>query len=406
MKILYLAHRLPYPPNKGEKLRAFHQIRYLSKRHTLHLACLADDPEDLEHIKTLETFCASVDVIYRSKAAARRLGIMAIANGKPLSLASFYLGELQRKIDQRINTERVDVVYVFSAAMAEYVRHLRKIPKMIDFVDADSEKWRDYAQRHPLPMSWVYRLEAERLARYESEAAGLFDRSIFISEKEANLVRSRVNGVSISVITNGVDTEFFHFKRACSIDSSRIVFTGTMDYFPNVDAVQYFCRDIFPLIKKDLPGASFDIVGRNPTRRVTKLARQPGVNITGSVADIRPYLHRAAVAVAPFQLARGVQNKVLEAMATGVPVVGTSLAFQGLAVDAKSGIRKADDPSLFARWVVALITDTGLRQRCSRQAVQYVRAHHNWEEHGARLEQLIEEAVRGGAIHREQVGIA
>jgi sugar transferase (PEP-CTERM/EpsH1 system associated) len=398
MNILYLAHRIPYPPDKGDKIRSFHQISHLSKEHTVHLACLIDEKGDVQYVKELQRYCASVGVVYRKQLVKKLLAAHALLTNKPLSVACFYSKELQKQITRCIITEKIDVIFVFSSAMAEYVWRVEHIPKMIDFVDVDSEKWRLYADYHPFPLSWIYRMEAQRLADYERRIVNTFDHSLFISHKEASFLREQACADSISVVSNGVDQNYFS---PCGIldqiGSTDLVFIGMMDYFPNIDAVQYFCRDILPHIRASVPQVRFYIVGRNPTAAVKKLACEPHIIVTGSVPDVRPYLTQAAVAVAPFRIARGVQNKVLEAMAMGVPVIGTSLAFQGLGITPQDGVRQADNPAEFAQAVIALLTDPKEHRKCVLRARQYVEKHHQWEEHGSLLNRLIKETAARAA---------
>ncbi len=391
MNILYLAHRIPYPPNKGDKIRSFYQIRHLSREHAVHLVCLVDDIEDLQHVKTLEKYCASVDALYRGGTTGRGLSLLALFTNRPLSVAAFYSRRLARRIAFRLDSQKIDRIFFFSSAMAEYVRDILDIPKIIDFVDVDSAKWRLYADYHRFPLSQIYRLEANRLARYEEEGAQAFDHSLFVSDAEAGLFQQRVKNRPLSVIPNGVDLERFapHGDGPSPSKQPVIVFTGAMDYFPNADGVQYFCQKIFPLIREALPEAIFYIVGRNPTRQVRALGCQPNVTVTGSVPDVRPYLSQARVAVAPLRIARGVQNKILESMAMGLPVVGTSQAFEGIRATWADGVRVADEPQKFAQAVLELLGDDDLQQECSLQARHYVQHHHRWEEHGTRLEHLL-----------------
>ena len=365
MNILYIAHRIPYPPNKGDKIRSFHQIRYLASKHSVSLACLIDDREDLRYIKTLGQYCTSVDAIYRDKNLATLLSVPGLLKRKPISVAFFYSRELQKKILARVRREKFDRIVVFCSAMAEYVRQLAGIPKIMDFVDVDSEKWRVYADHQPVSVSWIYRMEADRLARYEEAVAQDFDQSIFVSEKEADIFRRRINDDRITVNSNGVDLEYFAPRGSDRVNSGSpvIVFSGTMDYFPNIDAVRYFCSDIFPLIRNVFPTVQFYIAGRNPPRKVVELNGQLGVTVTGGVPDVRPFLEKAWVSVAPLRIARGVQNKVLESMAMGLPVVGTSRAFQGLEATSGDGIRLADSPEIFAREVTALLENANARGR-------------------------------------------
>ena len=389
MKVLYIAPCIPYPPNKGEKIRAFYQIRLLSREHTIHLACLANEKKEPRNLKKLQKHCVSIDAVYRNKIVAWLLAAAALLAGKPFSVASFYSSRLKRMIAQKLSSERFDRILVFSSAMADYVRDVSSIPKILDFVDLDSETWRLYVDHHSFPFSWIYRLEAGRLARYEETIAKEFDHLIFVTEKEASLFRQRVNNRPASVIPNGVDLDYFAPTPDLPSGAPVIVFVGTMDYFPNIDAVRYFCRHIFPSIKEVLPAAHFYIVGRNPTEPVKKLGREPQVTVTGSVPDVRPYLAQAGVAVAPFRIARGIQNKNLEAMAMGVPVVGTSTAFEGMAATELDGVRITDVPERFAQEVVALLNDPERRRECSLRARRYVQRYHKWEDQGARLACLL-----------------
>jgi sugar transferase (PEP-CTERM/EpsH1 system associated) len=393
MNILYIAHRLPYPPNKGDKIRSFHQIRYLSSKHRVSLACLIDEREDLRHIEPLKGYCTTIDAVYTNKNFARLKAVTMMLGDKPLSVAFFHSRRLQKKIARRIRNEKFDKIIIFSSAMAEYVRDVPDIPKVIDFVDLDSEKWRVYADYQLGAASWTYGLEARRLARYEEEVASAFDHSIFVSQAEASVFQQRVNSRRVSVIPNGVDLDYFgsnNRDRLCT-DLPVIVFAGTMDYFPNVDAVRYFCNEIFPLILNAFPGVQFYIVGRNPTRVVRELNCQRRVIVTGAVPDVRPFLAKSSVAIAPFRIARGVQNKILEAMAMSLPVVGTSLAFQGIQATPADGIRIADDPKAFAQDVAKLLKDHDLYLQCSRQVRKYVEREHRWQDHGTRLESILYE---------------
>ncbi|MGH7681246.1 MAG: TIGR03087 family PEP-CTERM/XrtA system glycosyltransferase, partial [Candidatus Eiseniibacteriota bacterium] len=309
MNLLYLSHQVPYPPDKGEKIRAYYQLAHLAPRHRVHLACFASTEEDLKHAKHLESLCASVDVVPRSRGTARLHALTALATGRSLSVAAYDSAALRAKVYDRFRSVRPDLVVAYSAAMAQYVEGLEGVVRVLDFVDADSEKWRAYGKHQPFPQSALYALEGRRLARYEGRLASLFDASIFVSEAEADIVRRLAPERELTVICNGVDLNAF---RPGSDDGRKpaVVFTGVMNYYPNEDAVAYFAKDVFPAVRARVPAAEFWIVGREPSRAVRSLASLPGVQVTGSVPDVRPYLARASAAVAPFRIARGVQNKV------------------------------------------------------------------------------------------------
>jgi len=316
--------------------------------------------------------------------------------GRTLSVGSFYSHQLQARIQQYLVGRRVDCILAFSSAMAEYVRGVSEIPRVMDFVDIDSEKWRLYSEYHSFPLSRLYRLEADRLARYETEVAQTFDHSVVVSEQEARLLKRGVVGRPISVIPNGVDLSYFRASGNGSSASREpnLVFTGAMDYFPNVDAVRYFCREILPLIRKEVSQARFSIVGRNPTRLVKALSRKYDVDVTGAVPDIRPYLNKAMVSVAPLRIARGIQNKVLEAMAMGVPVVGTSTALEGLDVIDDGECLVGDNPSAFADQVVRIMKTEQLWQVLSKRSRMKVERDYSWESKMLHLENVLKALVK------------
>jgi sugar transferase (PEP-CTERM/EpsH1 system associated) len=414
VNILYLAHRIPYPPDKGDKIRSYHQLRFLSARHRIQLVCFADERRDLAHADVLREFCASVDVVYRSPRAARLLGLKGLLDGRAISVAAFDSGAIRRIASQRLRD--ADAVIAFSSVMAQYVPEADGTPRVIDFVDADSEKWRLYASRSRWPGSWVYAREAERLGRFEADSARAWDHSLFVSEREARVLRERAPGVPVSVIGMGVDLGVFtrpprHAGNGAGNGAPRdaaaagpsLVFTGMMDYFPNVDGVRFFAEEVLPIVRAAVPEARFTIVGRRPAPAVRRLAAQPGVEVTGAVPDVRPYLASADVAVVPLRVSRGLQSKMLEAMAMELPVVATTPAFEGLNAPQGVGIEVADDPRAFADRVIALLRDPARRSEAGRRARAYVEAHHRWADLGAALEALLEGlAARGPKPRRRE----
>lgn len=400
MKILYVCHRIPYPPDKGDKIRAYHHIAHLARTHQVHLACLADLRADMEHAGPLEAICASVDVVYRAPLTAKLSALAALPTSRSLSVAAFDSSELRKRIERRVREVSPDIAVGYSAAMAQYIDRVSGVPRVFDFVDADSEKLREYARLRPFPESALYGLEADRLARYEAEMASKFDLSLFISEAEAEIVRRRAPGGTYSTIQNGVDLDVFRPRSdGAPAGDPVVVFTGVMGYFPNADAVAFFAQEILPRVRAQIPGTRFEIVGRDPSSAVRRLASLPGVTVTGGVPDVRPYLGHASLAVAPFRIARGVQNKVLEAMASGLPVVGTQLAFQGLTARDADGVRVADSADAFAGEVIGLLRNPELRTELGQRGRRYVEQNHRWEVVGAQLERALldlVEARRGG----------
>ena len=396
MNILYLAHRIPYPPDKGDKIRSFHQIRHLSKKHRVHLVCMVDDSEDVKYIPKLQRICESVYGVYQSKVTMNCKSLLAVVTGDPLSVRSFYSVEFQRRVNVLLSSEPIDLIFLYSSAMAQYVKKERSIPKMMDFVDVDSEKWSLYVKFHQFPLSWVYQLEAQRLAKYEEEVANSCDCSLFVTNNEAEKLRERVKGRPISVITNGVDLDFFQTSGKPTPQESppRLIFVGAMDYFPNIDAVNFFSTEIFPIVRESIPDIRFTIVGRNPSSKVKLLETIPGITVAGGVKDIRPFLEQAWVSLAPLRIARGIQNKILEAMAMGLPIVGTSQAFEGMNLSSDDGIRVANSPEEMAGEILQLLNNSQLRMACSRQVRRYVERCHRWDVLGSELESLLVHIAR------------
>jgi sugar transferase (PEP-CTERM/EpsH1 system associated) len=329
------------------------------------------------------------------------IAALALFSSQPLSVSALYSRKLHQELEGRLRAEKFDWIIISSSAMAEYVRCVTTVPRAIDFMDVDSEKWKLYGERSPFPMSWVYRLESRRLGRYEEEIAASFEQCFFVSMSEARLFQQRVNDRPVGVVPNGVDLEYFAPTGDGRVlpREPAVIFAGSMDYLPNIDAVEYFCDQILPLVQTALPQTRFYIVGRSPTRRVTRLGCRSNVTVTGSVPDIRPYLANARVAVAPFRIARGVQNKILEAMAMGLPVVATSAAFQGIQASENNGVRIVNEPGSFARAVVRFLENTLLQRQCSLAARQFVELHHRWEDSARKLDRLLRE--RAGVSRSE-----
>jgi len=394
MNILFLTHRVPYPPDKGDRIRSYHLIRHLARNHRLHLACLAWSREEAAAADGLRELCASMEVIRRSEGWAKWSSLTGLVTGRPLTVPYFRSRELQRSVRRLCRDRSIDLVLVFSSGMAQFADRLSGIPRIIDFADVDSDKWMQYARRTAFPRSLIYALEGRRLRKYEKAAAERFDSCLVISRAEADLLRSFCPHCSLKVVSNGVDLEYFH-PQDPSPDSLELVFVGVMDYHANVDGVLFFCRDILPLIRRRIPGATFTVVGGRPTPSVRRLARLDGVSVAGYVRDVRPYLSRAAVCVVPLRIARGVQNKILEAMACGRPVVTTSRALEGIEARAGRDLLVADEAGSFADLTVELLQDEKLRERIGRQARVLVEDRYRWERCLRPMDEVIEE-VRGG----------
>jgi sugar transferase (PEP-CTERM/EpsH1 system associated) len=408
-RLLFLSHRIPYPPDKGDKIRAWHMLDHLAGSWDVDLGCLVDDPADLRHLPVLQARCAEVRCLptgNRWQAAARAL--LRCRPGAPLSLGWFHHAGLRHWVEQGLAAGRYDGILVYSGAMAPYVMgpaaRRPGLRRVLDLVDVDSEKWRAYAADARAPMRQVWSREARTLLRFERHAAMQFDRTLLVSRQECERFIELAPEVAprMDWVENGVDLSRFDaaggYPSPYQGDAPVIAFTGTMDYRPNIEAVCFFARDVLPLLRAGSgPAPAFFIVGASPAPAVRALAALPGVHVTGSVPDVRPYLAHAQVAVAPLQIARGIQNKVLEAMALGRPVVASTAAFEGIHATAGQDILVADGAAETARLVAEVLAGRhpGLGER-GRHAV---RNGHDW---AATLRKLDEAFDGPAAMPRPQ----
>jgi sugar transferase (PEP-CTERM/EpsH1 system associated) len=391
VRLLYLAHRLPHPPDKGERIRAFHQIRALAERGEVHLVCPVDEDPSAASLDELRKYCASVNLAPQPAWTAPVRELARLAAGAPRMTGTFNSPSLARVFQRVLAARSIDRILVSSLHVAEIARTVRDVPKAIDLVDVYSQLWLDVSRAQRAPLSWLSALEGRRLAGYEARLAREFDTVILSSRAEAELFRRTISDRPAAVVGNGVDLEYFRPAAAETAQASpAIVFTGSMEYAPNADAVEFFATEVFPQLRAAHPGVRFVIVGRNPTRQVRLLAREPDVSVTGAVPDVRRYVAGATAAVVPLRIARGIQNKVLEAMAMGVPVVATSTALAGLEHDPGDGARRADDPAEFVRELGALLADSAWRRHCATEARSYVERSHRWEARGALLGDILE----------------
>ena len=333
--IIFLAHRIPFPPDRGDKIRSWNLLKALASLARVHLACFADDEEDAAHLDALRAALggrlgeAHVEVRRRGKAEA---GVRALVEGRPVSLALFDSARLRDFVAERLADPSVGTIFAFSGQMGQFVPEDARRRFIMDFGDVDSAKFAQYAEEGAGPMRWVNRREGEKLLAFERATAARADLCLFVSEAEASLFRSLTGLANVRALSNGIDVD--HFDPAAAFprlgeaergEGPLLLFTGQMDYAPNAQAVTWFTREVLPLV----PGARFAIAGRNPLPAVRALVGERVV-VTGAVADMRSWLAAADLVVAPLRLARGIQNKVLEAMAMARPVIASPAAFEGI----------------------------------------------------------------------------
>lgn len=389
LRLLVLAHRVPFPPNKGEKLRTYHQLEYLLNRgHGVEVLCPYDNDDDKAYIESLSQHFAIATS--GAKLHPRCLSyIQGFTQGKPLSVSHFYSTALQTVFDQRLSESQPDALLLTASSMAEYVFNSQafsqreKPPRVVmDFMDLDSDKWLQYAESANAVMKWVYRREAQLIHEYEVKSAELFQQCFFVAQQEADLfIKNNPAFDNVSAVENGIDSTAFYPPpqlRAVT-DAPVLLFTGVMDYAPNIDAVIWFVEEVWQQVLGLYPKARFVIAGMNPAPQVSALDGRDGIEVTGFVEDILPYFHQAHVFVAPFRLARGVQNKVLQAMATGLPVVTTLKGLEG--IDAEAGVHlvTAESPPEFVDAIYQLLDKPEAFSVVAQQAEQKISERYSWE---------------------------
>ncbi|MCP5143091.1 MAG: TIGR03087 family PEP-CTERM/XrtA system glycosyltransferase [Gammaproteobacteria bacterium] len=379
MKVLYVTHRMPYPPIDGARVRAFNCIDHLHRQgHQVTVAVPARDDAEMQAVPGLLEHCNKV-LIERVHAPLQNLRMVAcLAGTRPSSMGYFHSGALARRIRDAVRGEQFDLICVHSSSVATYVEDVDDVPKLLDFVDMDSQKWLDYSGFKPFPLSLGYRLEGSKLQRAEKRLAGRFDLSTVVTPGELDSLRQIAPDADSDWYPNGVDID------ACQPDTSKaepfsLVFVGRMDYFPNEDAVVWFCDAVMPSLRERYPETRLYIVGTDPTPAVQRLAERPGVTVTGRVPEVQSWVRRATVSIAPLKLARGMQNKILEAMALEVPVVASPKPARGVDAVVGEHLLAADTAEEWVAAISGLFDDPEARARLARAGRERVRARHRWD---------------------------
>jgi sugar transferase (PEP-CTERM/EpsH1 system associated) len=377
-----LTHRAPYPPDRGDRIRAYHLLRTLSKHFDVSLACTTDEPAWLQYHQALDEVAEQVAITPISPLYTRLRGGLALLRGQPVTPASFYRDSLADTIVQWHRTKPFDAVLTFCTGMIQYARLMmneNNPPKhhVLDLVDVDSAKWDSYAEDSMGLMRWVYRTEAKRLRKIEAGQADHIDHITVVSNRERDTYNSSVGkNEHLHVIGNGVDLDYFSPLADCDLPT--IAFIGVLNYRPNVDGMVWFVEHVMPLLLERLPDAKLRIIGRHPTQRVLGLNSHAGVEVVGSVPDVREYLRDAAAIIAPLRIARGVQNKVLEAMACQRAVIVSPEAADGVHAQDGRHLLVADSPKQWAQRIDHVLTNAPLRQRLAKEARAQVELRYNW----------------------------
>lgn len=389
MKILFITARFPYPPLKGDQVRSYNQIRILSQKHSIILFSLIGNRKELDHIPMLKRFCSHIEVVELRPFHSYLNIISGLFSPLPLQTCYYYSPELGRRIRTTIENDKFDVVHVQLIRMAPYLTHFVHMPKVIDLIDALSLNMkRRYECDRGIFKLGTY-IEWQRLKKYETEICNQFDQAIVVSPTDRKAIGPFQN---LHVNPNGVDTDAFPFVLE-GREPFSIIFSGNMGYFPNVDAVHWFSQEVFPLIKARIPQIKFYVVGADPLKGIRRLSADERIIVTGFVDNIYKYLARATVAVCPIRSGSGIQNKVLEAMSSGTPVVATSYAVEGIQATPEEEIIIADNPVDFAQRVVELLQDATLRQKLALNARKLIEEKYTWEASVEQLERIYQAAI-------------
>jgi len=398
--ILLLVHRIPYPPNKGDKIRSFNLLKFLSKSYDVYLGAFIDDPDDKKYISKVEEYCKETCLIEINPGQRKLASLSGFFSNQPLSLPYYKNRKMQTWVNDTVSSRAIKKHLVYSSPMAQYLRTISNAElKIIDFVDVDSEKWKQYSEKHSGLMRWVYAREARLLLKFEKQISNEFDCSLFVSKNEADLFRqlspvsNEAQNEKITYYSNGVDTSYFSPTielqspyLAHGDNAQIIVFTGAMDYWANQEAVLWFAETIFPIVKKSIPAACFYIVGTRPSEKIKQLSEKDGVFVTGGVIDIRPYIAFANLVTAPLRIARGIQNKVLEAMAMAKPVLATHDAMDGIATSFDKKTNEllksytSNSAEELAQICKRILTD-GDYSHLGEKGRELVISHFSWDSH-------------------------
>jgi len=393
-KLLFLVHRLPFPPNKGDKISSNNMLNYFSGRWRVHLGTFVDDPDDWQFADRVREKCEDSCIVNLPRRKRLTGSLRGLATGQALSLAYYDDSTLQDWVSASVRRECPDAVLLFSAVMGRFVKDIipAQVPVVFDAEDVDSEKWRSYAAARRWPVSWLYRREADKLLAYERDMAASTHVSVFVSAEEAALFKRLApeSAAKAHYRTQGVNSAYFDpaldYDNPYDAGQKVLVFTGAMDYWPNVEAVKWFCDHVLEPVREREPDVLFCIVGMKPTEEVRQLATRPGVRVTGGVPDVRPYLHHALAACLPLQLARGIQNKALEAMAMGLPVLATEQALVGI-VDYPGVLAiAANDAGDMVEAALGLLAAPRQVNTAGRACVL---EHYNWDTNLKRMEAFL-----------------
>jgi sugar transferase (PEP-CTERM/EpsH1 system associated) len=400
MEILFIAATLPYPPTDGAKIRLFSLIKHLAVRHKVSVASFvtsADHPDAIEHLRS---YCKEVIVVRRYSRYAFSKIIRGLVSPTPFPVLNYWDPKMASAIKRIVESTTFDIVQAETLLAAQYCTAIRRY-KILDLFDIYSVVMQRYAEQQANLLKRGYaQMTARKLAQYERTICPQFTHCLVSSPNDQHALQKHVGAKHVTLIPNGVDLDLYVPQNGQNEKGNRIVFVGRMDYAPNVDGVRWFCREVLPLVKAQCVENLFQIVGKNPGTTVKRLAIPGQIEVTGFVEDIRPYLRAATVCVVPLRVASGTRLKILESLAMGKAIVSTSVGAEGLAVTPEQDLLIADDPRDFAKQIVRVLGDVGLRERLGKAGRLLVETQYGWNTIGQRLESVYERVLHESTCHQ------
>lgn len=391
MKILFAANRFPYPPYRGDKLKIYNLALQLSQRHELHLLTFLENENDVQHLPVLQKIFKEIHLVKITKKQSYSNCFKGIFTKKPLQICYFESTEMQQKVDSLLTQHQYDAVHIQHIRLAHYWQHKTNVQRILDLPDAFSLYWKRRLEKQSGLKKLLNKIEYKRLFDYES-ILNDFDKVLVCSKEDKAYLEETKKINNVSILPNGVDTETFAGKPHNYSFNKTILFTGNMDYAPNVDAVVYFTKEIFPEIKKEIPGLKFIIAGQRPTKKVLELATDD-VSVTGFVKNLAEVYLSASIVVAPLRFGAGTQNKVLEAMSMGVPVISHNIGFAGLNIKQGQGVFMMEDKNSFTIKCIELLLSENLRKRTGEAGKQVIIERYAWNVVAKTLEQYFNEVI-------------
>ena len=396
MKLLIVSPRFPYPASSADRLTVYQLLRHFSQRHTIDLVACSDKPVAREHVNAVAPYCRDIHTVKLARIQSITKSIGSVLRRRPIQLAWFYTARGTHLIQQLVERDDYDVLYAHTIRAARFLTDLEPTPTTLRVLAMQISMRLNYQRLADFERNLAYRMafkyEASRLRTVEPELSEQFDRSLVISD------------VDRAAISHRASKRFFECPHGVTLDNTppgtverdpnMIVFSGRMDYRPNVDAALFFCQEIFPYIRARLTNAATFIVGANPDPRIQDLDRLDGVTVTGEVNEIYPWLRRASVGIDPLRAGAGLQNKVLEGLACGLPMVVTPVANEGISAEPDVHLLTANSSYTFARQVIRLLEDSELRRRLGAAGRRFIEENWTWEYHFDRLERMLAEESR------------